>query len=218
MIYRKGEIKLKKNKWVIIIVVLSILGTALIYPYLPEQVPAHWNLQGEIDRYQAKSSVFKMALLPLGLYLLMMYLPMIDPKKGSYEKHKNAYNLVQILVVLLLTVLHWISMLVALDFDIDVGFVVRILVGLMFIVIGNYSSQIRQNYFFGIKTPWTLANEQVWRKTQRIGGYSFIIMGAMMILSIWLPPKFAGIVILGSIFGGVGFVYIYSYLCYKKLQ
>lgn len=208
---------MKLNKWVFLIVALSIIGTAIIYPYLPDQVPAHWNMSGEIDRYQAKTAVFFMAVLPLVLYLLMIYLPKIDPKKASYDKHKNAYEIVQILVVIILTALHWVSMLVALDYAINVGVVARLLIGVMFIVIGNYSAQIRQNYFFGVKTPWALANEQVWKKTQRAGGYSFIIMGVAIMLSILLPPSFSGIVLLGSILGGIGFIYVYSYLVYKKI-
>lgn len=208
---------MKLNKWIIFTVVLSVLGTALIYPYLPDQIPAHWNFKGEIDRYQAKPWVFFMAILPIILYFLMVYLPKIDPKKESYEKHKNSYKIIQKIMVYLMIGIHWIAILAALGYDIDVGFLVRIMVGIVFIVTGNYSTQIRQNYFFGIKTPWALANEQVWRKTQRIGGYSFLLMGITMILTAFLPNTLSWIVMIGTIFGGIGFIYIYSYLIYKKI-
>lgn len=198
-------------------VVLSILGTALIYPYLPDQIPAHWNFKGDIDRYQAKPWVFFMAVLPILLYAFMVYLPKVDPKKDSYKKHKHSYEIIQKIIVYFLIGLHWIAILAALEYDIDVGFFVRIMVGIVFIITGNYSTQIRHNYFFGIRTPWALANEKVWRKTQRAGGYSFFFMGVAMILSILLPDTLSWFIIIGVILGGIGFVFVYSYLTYKKI-
>ncbi len=209
---------MKISKWLMILIGISILGTVIIYPNLPQQVPTHWNFKGEIDGYQSKPWVFFMAILPMLLYLLMIFIPRIDPKKASYTKHKNAYQIVQSLVVLLLIGLHWIANFAALDYDINVGFVVRIMIGIVFIVIGNYSAQIRQNYFFGIRTPWALANEQVWKKTQRAGGYAFIAMGIIMMLSTLLPSRLSGIVLMANIFIGIGFVYLYSYLVYKKIS
>ena len=209
---------MKLNKWIFILVALSLMGTAVLYPCLPEQVPGHWNTSGKIDRYQDKVWVFVTVLLPLAIYLLMQYLPKIDPKRASYDKHKKAYKITQLLVVFIMISLHWITMAAGLGYAIDVGVVVRIVIGLMFVIMGNYMSQIRQNYFFGIKTPWTLANEKVWKKTHRVGAYCFIVMGIIMIATIFIPGKAAGIVTIVSIFGSIGYIYLYSYLAYRKFN
>jgi len=208
---------MKQNKWIILLVALSIIGTALLYPYLPEQVPAHWNIRGEVDRYQDKPWVFFMALLPLVLYLLMIYLPKIDPKKASYEMHKKPYRIIQLLIVIVFILLHWASMVAALGSTIDIGVIVRLIVGVLFIIMGNYMSQIRQNYFLGIKTPWTLHNEQVWKKTHRVGAYGFTIMGIVTILTIFLSGKISSIIMAAGTLGLVIFLFLYSYLEYKKI-
>lgn len=209
---------MKINKWVILLVLLSLIGTGILYPYLPELVPGHWNVKGEVDRYQNKIWVFFTAALPLLLYLLMTFLPQIDPKKKAYLKHVKAYDVTRIVIVLFLGIIHWISIAVALGYDLNVGFVIRILIGFLFIILGNYMSQIRPNYFFGIKTPWTLANEQVWKKTHRVGGYSFIIMGIVSITTAFLEGQLALIVMMLSIVGAVIYPFVYSYLLYKKIE
>lgn len=208
--------KMKSNNTILVLVFLSLLATAMLYQALPEQIPSHWNIKGEVDAYQNKPFVFVTGLLPLGIYLLMKFLPKIDPKRGSYEKHKKAYSITQLLVVLMMITVHWIAIFAALGFDINVGVFVRILIGLMFVIMGNYMGQIRQNYFYGIRTPWALANEEVWKKTQRAGGYTFIMMGILMMVTIVLPPSLAVIVTIVTIFGGLVFMYMYSYLTYKK--
>lgn len=209
---------MKINKWVIILVLLSLIGTGILYPYLPEQVPGHWNVKGEVDRYQNKAWVFFTATLPLLLYLLMTFLPKIDPKKKAYLKHEKAYNVTRILMVIFFVIIHWITMVVALGYPVNVGVVIRILIGFLFIILGNYMSQIRQNYFFGIKTPWTLANEQVWKKTHRVGGYSFIIMGIISIITAFLEGQIAWIMMFIGIGGAVIYPFIYSYLLFRKIE
>ncbi|WZL73130.1 SdpI family protein [Clostridiaceae bacterium 35-E11] len=209
---------MKINKWMVLLVILSLIGTGILYPYLPEQVPGHWNVKGQIDRYQNKTWVFFTAMLPLLLYLFMTVLPKIDPKKKAYLKHTKAYDVTRIMIVLFLVIIHWVTITVALGYDINVGFVMRILTGILFILLGNYMSQIRPNYFFGIKTPWTLANEQVWKKTHRVGGYSFIIMGIISIVTAFLEGQMGWMVMMVGIVAAVLYPFVYSYLLFNKIE
>lgn len=209
---------MKINKVLLLLMILSILGTALVYSSLPEEIPGHFNIRGEVDRYDNKISIFFTALLPLAIYILMLFLPKIDPKRNSYEKHKKAYDMTKIIMVLFLIVIHWVGIAYSLGFKFNVGSFVTIAVGIMFIVIGNFMTQVRQNYFFGIKTPWTLANETVWKKTHRVGGFSFLIGGIIILVSSFFSNGLVtSIALIAAIIIAVFYPVIYSYIEYRRI-
>lgn len=209
---------MKINKWLILIILLSAIGTIFVYQQLPSMVPGHWNLNGEVDRYNSKEFVFFTALLPLGLYILMVFLPNLDPKKSSYLKHEKAYAMVQTSIIIFLVAIHWLTIIIALGYDVNIGRVIRVGLGLLFVIMGNYMSQIRHNYFFGIKNPWTLASEEVWTKTHRLGGYGFVLSGIIAFLSAFLQDPAAFKMMMIGIFGPLIGVNIYSYLLYQKVK
>ena len=90
-------------------------------------------------------------------------------------------------------------------------------IGVLFILIGNYLGKIRQNYFIGIKTPWTLNNEEVWNKTQRVGGWSFVISGLIIFAEVFLKWQVLPVMIFAVVFASLTPV-IYSYVIYRKID
>ena len=111
----------------------------------------------------------------------------------------------------------WLTVAVALGAFFDVGVMVRFLVGILFICFGNYMGQLRHNYFIGIRTPWTLANEEVWRRTHRRGGWVFVFMGLGFFCSLLVPSGYVGAwIALGGVVLGVGYLVAYSYIVYKR--
>lgn len=208
---------MKINKWLIVLMLISIIATIYIYGLLPDRIPTHWNMKGEIDDYNGREFVFFTALLPLGLYLLMIIIPKIDPRRDSYLKHKKAYTVIILLTIIVLIGIHWVSILAALGYNVNIGLIVKLFLGLLFVVMGNYMGQIRHNYTFGIRTPWTLANETVWKKTHRVGGYGFIISGITFIISAFVDNTFTSVLSFVIVIGIVVFSFIYSYVLYKKL-
>lgn len=208
---------MKINKWLIVLMLISIIATIYIYGSLPNRIPTHWNMKGEIDDYSGREFVFFTAILPLGLYLLMIIVPKIDPKKDSYLKHKKAYAITILFIIIVLIGIHWASILAALGYIVNIGFIVKLFIGLLFVVMGNYMSQIRHNYTFGIRTPWTLANETVWKKTHRVGGYGFIISGIMFIISAFIDNTVTSVIAFIVVMSVAVFSFIYSYLLYKKI-
>lgn len=209
---------MKNNKLLLGLTILSFLGTLAIYNKLPDIIPLQWGINGEVNRTGPKYMSLILGLLPFGLYLLRIVLPKIDPKRASYDLHKKSYNIFTIAIIIFLIIIQWISNLKGIGYDINIGLVVKLLVGILFIIIGNYMSQIRHNYFFGIRSPWTLASEKVWKKTHRVGAYGFVIGGILFIISMFVNSTIFFIVPLAYVIVMVIGVYVYSYIEYKKLE
>jgi uncharacterized membrane protein len=210
--------KTMKNKTLITFSVLSFLGISAFYPFLPDTIPIHWNASGEIDNWGGKWNIFWLAALPLINVILFKLLPKIDPKKENYEKHQKAYGWVQWIIAIVFIGLGWLILSFSMGVEFDMGVVLRLVLGIMFILLGNFMGQLRQNYFVGIKTPWTLADENVWRKTHRRGAVVFALMGLAMISSILLPVKYLATIVLTTSIGGVAYLFLYSYLEFRKLS
>jgi len=206
----------KTNKIIISIILISIIATGFIYGSLPDKIPFHWNINGEIDAWTGKIFSWFIAILPLAIYFLMIRIPEIDPKKESYSKHKKAYELLMVILVLSFTMLHWIVIFSALGYQISVSRIIPMGIGFLFIIMGNYMGQIRPNYSFGIKTPWTLANEIVWKKTHRIGGFAFILSGLIFIIAGIINRSYSFILAISSIFLAVIYIIVFSYFEYRK--
>ncbi|HKL11227.1 MAG TPA: SdpI family protein [Clostridia bacterium] len=208
---------MKVNPFILFLLFLSFAGVLIVYPGLPSEIPTHWDIGGNINEYSPKWAILLLAALPVAIYLMMVFLPKIDPKKKSYDMHKKAYEIAKVFITLIMSVLVWISILVSKGVNLDVGLIVSLMVGVLFITLGNYMSQIRHNYFFGIRTPWTLASEKVWKSTHRVGGYCFIGMGMGMIIVNLLRDHMPSWIMLPIIIFGVGMPIVYSYFEYKRI-
>lgn len=207
---------MKKHLVAIILILITGLAWAYAWPDLPDTMAVHWGMEG-VNGYASK---FNAMLLLLGImiftYVLLTITPKIDPKKKNYDKFSKGYMIINYSVVVLLFLVNMLVIGVGLGYDIPMNSTPLILVGLLFIVIGNYLPQCKPNYFVGIKTPWTLSNEEVWRKTHRFSGKVFVILGIIMILSVFVPVTWKSFVMVGIIIGAVGLTMGYSYIAYKK--
>lgn len=207
---------MKKNKLMIFICILSFIGTIIAYFYLPEQIIGQWNINGEPGRYDPKYTILIIGLLPLALLIMFEYIPKIDPKKDNYQKHEKAYAIIKYMTILFLITINWIVIAINFNAPININLSIGLFMGILFLFIGNYMPQFRQNYFVGIKTPWTLANETVWKKTHQFGGYQFIISGILFILAGLINNALFFYFALGFTIVGSIFVMIYSYIIYRR--
>jgi len=209
-----------RRDWLLWLMMIGMFVFAFwIYPRLPAMVPGHWNLQGEIDRYYPKTfGAFFAPLLTVGLYLLMLFLPLIDPRRDNYERFAGAYTFMRWGLVIFLAIIYGISIMAALGYGLDVALLIKGLVAILFIVIGNFMGQFRHNYFVGIKTPWTLANEEVWRRTHRLSGRIWVVCGlACLAVSPIESPWGAG-VFFAALMIMVVVPIVYSYIIFADLQ
>lgn len=203
--------------------VLLILGSlaagALLYDSLPDRVPSHWNIRGEIDAYSSRFwGAFGIPLLNAGIYVMMLVTPLIDPRRENYRKFAGAYRVFRTVFVVFMTGVYLLVLASAFGYRIPVDRAVMAGISILFLVMGNYMGQVRHNYFVGFKTPWTLANEQVWQKTHRLGGRLWVAAGAIGLVASLLGGTRGG-VLLGISIGAAAIIpMVYSYIEFKRTQ
>ncbi len=201
----------------IVFILITIIASFYFYAHFPDQVPIHWNIEGEVDNYGSREvGAYLFPGIIVGMYILFLLIPKIDPKKERYEQFRKVYHIFKGFMILFMALIYFIASFNALGYKIPVGTWVPVGVGLLFIVIGNYMSKIKMNWFMGIRTPWTLSSEEVWNKTHRLGGKAFIFAGIIMMLMWLLPikvktPVFIVILIIAGLVPVV-----YSYILYSK--
>jgi len=201
--------------WLLLLTQLAV--SLYLYPQLPDPLPTHWNIRGEVDGYMGKpfGVAFPLAL-NLGIYLLLAALPKLDPR-GKVEQFRQVLDRFRLLIHGLLVVIFLIALFNALGYDIPVDKTVPALISLLFVLLGNYLGKLRPNYFIGIRTPWTLENEQVWQKTHRVSGPVWMGAGLVGLLGSLWGGAIAFALFFGSIMAAAAFSLWYSWKVYCDL-
>lgn len=209
-----------KSDWYVIIIIMATLAAAVyLYPQLPERVPSHWNIQGEVDGYSSRFwGAFGIPLMNVGIYLMMLFLPIIDPRRDNYLKFAGAYRVMRVVMVCFFTVLYAVVILAVKGYPVSVDRIVPLGVSVLFIIIGNYMGRFQHNYFVGIKVPWTLANETVWRKTHRLAGPLWVVAGLLGVVGAIIGGTAAMWFLLVPLLLATVIPVVYSFIIYKKLQ
>ncbi|MGI6567482.1 MAG: DUF1648 domain-containing protein [Firmicutes bacterium] len=210
--------QLKRDWPLLAVLALLFLLGAYFYPKLPERVPSHWNIHGEVDGYSSRFfGAFGLPLFALGLYILMLWMPSLDPKKTNYPRFSGAYDIIRWATIGIMALTHGMVLMAGMGIKIDAGKVIQPAVSLMLILIGNQMGRFKHNYFVGIKTPWTLANEEVWRKTHRMAGPIWVVGGLMSLLATWLPPPYNFGVMMAVVVVLSVIPMVYSYRLFKEM-
>lgn len=215
----KSPIKLswKSEVWAVLLVVASIVLSFYFYAHFPERAVTHWGFSGQPDGWSSKAGAAfgTMAVMP-GMYLLFLLLPLIDPKKERYAEFAKVFHLFKNVLLTFFFVIYLVSGLYNIGYPMKIEFWVPWLTGLLMIFIGNYLGKIKRNWFMGIRTPWTLSSENVWNKTHRVGGWTFILYGICIIISPNLSVTGGTIVFMigtaAIIFGTI----VYSYIVFRQ--
>ena len=210
---------LKKELPIIGIVLLPFIYLAYIWNNLPEQVPMHWNLKGEIDDWGSKYSLIGLVfLLPVFTYVLMLVVPKIDPKKRM-ESMGGKYDQFKFILVAFMSVTTLVVIFISKNQKLSNPNMIAILAGILFVFVGNYFKVMKQNYFIGIKTPWTLESEEVWKLTHLLAGKMWVIGGLLLVICSLVVPENLNFYFFISISAVISIVpIVYSYLIYKKIK
>jgi len=198
--------------WVIISIPIIYMFT--VWSKLPGELPSHWDMSGNVNGYVNKVNY---PIINIGLYLLLLFIPYVDPRKKNYSIFSSAYYKIRIAISSFLSIVLLMVLLSASGTNIHADKSILILAWSLILLCGNFMSNIKPNWFFGIRTPWTLDNKEVWRRTHHFGSRLWVGGGITGILVVLLlngkAEQIAEICIFATI---VVVPIIYSYLLFKK--
>jgi uncharacterized membrane protein len=207
----------RANFFSYLFIVAAVGVAAFLYPNLPDSIPSHWNVQGEVDGYLPKPwGVIVLPLVAILVFVIMRLIPVISPKGYRTESFANVMHIFQVTMVGFMSLVSILVLLAASGVDVPINGAIFAALGTMFIVLGNYFGKIRKNFFLGIRTPWTLASDEVWARTHRLGGRLFVLQGLVMLSGVLFEVPVA--LLLGMVGVIVVVPVVYSYLVYRRVE
>jgi len=204
-----------------IIVLFMILGAAiagaLLWNQLPDQMASHWNVNDEVDGYMSKTwGVFMMPLVTLGMFVLFLVIPSIDPLKANIARFREVFNMFIVLIVAFMLYIHGLTLAWSLGYtNFKMSTSMLPAMGLLFIFIGFMLRKAKRNFFIGIRTPWTLSSDTVWDKTHQLGAILFILSGVIALIGSFFGGITAFWLVFVPLMGSAIFLVIYSYALYR---
>ena len=167
--------------------VVNITAHLACYSRLPENVPIHWSADGSVNGYGPRAVTLILDILPLLCLGLFLVIPKMDPKGENYMKASGLYRGFIIAFTLIMCGATWFTEATAFGVIPATGgpdgLIISVVLGALFVGVGNYLPRMRQNYTFGIRTPWALADENKSKRTQRVGGISFMVLGVLLVVA-----------------------------------
>jgi uncharacterized membrane protein len=201
-----------------LVIVAAVVGAAL-YGQLPDRVATHFDIHGRPDGFAPKAVVVLVEPLALALLgLVFLVLPRIAPKGFRLEPFLRTYEIIAIAVMAMAFADMLLPLWLALGHRVEPDRAVNLGLGLLLIVIGNYLGKVTRNFFVGIRTPWTLASDEVWLRTHRLGGVLFVAGGAVILIGAFAGGTSALAVTLTVIIGIAAFLTVYSYVIYRRIE
>ena len=208
---------MKESQIIVLGIILVSLVTGIyFYPQMPERMGFHWNVEGRVDNYVSKFwGLFFGPFLSIGLFLLFLAIPKIDPLKVNIEKFRRYYDGMVVLFIFFLFYLYLLTIFWNLNVQVNMIQGIAPAIGILFYYIGILTEHAKRNWFVGIRTPWTISNEVVWEKTHKIGAKLFKACGVIAFLGL-VFEKFALYFMVLPILAVAIYTTVYSYFEYKK--
>lgn len=205
------------RKWFPAVLIVGAVAFSLVaWPRLPEQMVTHWNVRGEPDGYSSRlMGAFMIPAFTLGIWLLLLAIPHIDPRRANIEKFRDTYETLISAIVGIMVLLHVAVVGAALGWPIAIARVAPLAVGALLVVLGNLLPRFRSNFFMGIRTPWTLSSDTVWMKTHRVGGYLIVGAGLLLIASAFVRSAVFSYVAIGGTLVAALATLVYSYVAWR---
>lgn len=200
------------------LLVAAVLAATLIsFPWLPSRVPTHWNIRGEVDGYSPRWTLFIfgpgiMAFM-LGLFRL---LPWLSPKRFEVDTFRSTYLYIMLVILAFFAYMQALLLWAGLQGPWNITQAIWGAICLLWVLLGNVMGKVRRNFYIGVRTPWTLANERVWDATHRFAAKTFVLGGlAGWVLAwagagFWLP--------FAALMAGALVPVVHSLVYYKRLE
>jgi len=207
---------IRVHAWNLALVALAFVLAAVLYERLPDPVPTHWNGRGHADGFTPKPwGPFLLPLVLLATAALFALIPKLSRRGRGVEPFARVYALLALSIVLFLFLVNAVALLSAAGVPLAVERVIPAGLGVLLIVIGNFMGKVTRNFFVGIRTPWTLASEEVWRRTHRFGGRVLVLAGIVVFVAALTGAAFG--VLIGALALGAMVPVVYSYVIHRRL-
>ncbi|MCK0068866.1 SdpI family protein [Kordiimonas laminariae] len=213
-------LKLLKWPWAIAIITLAV-GLYSYFQLDPSiEIPVHWNINGEVDR--TASPLGALLGVPgtfIIVLLILSFLKQLEPRREHLEQSGKAFQAITIGVSIVILIAQGMIISAAFGYaTITINTLVGG-IGLMFAVMGNYLGKLKSTFFVGIRTPWTLSSETVWKKTHRLAGKLYVVIGLIIIaLSFLVSAKDLSYVLIAVLMPAAFFPLGYSWYIWKQEQ
>ncbi len=201
----------------LVMIALALLAGAALWNKLPDQMASHWNINDEVDGTMPKFwGVYLMPLITMGMLVLFLVLPNIDPLKANIAQFRESFNLFIILIVAFMLYIHGLTLAWSLGYQsFKMSSAMLPFMGVLFIAIGFMLRKSKRNFFIGIRTPWTLSSDSVWDKTHQLGSILFVMSGAFAIIGGVFGGMIAFLLMFVPLIGSSLFLVVYSYVLYR---
>ena len=186
------------------VLLICVIGTVIFLILSPDRIPVHYNFAGEVDRIGSKYDNLLYPVCAIGLGVFFLLMARIPRKKGE-QTNEKILMITGVCTLLFFTLIGFYCMLKALRYDPeaapqvsydDVNRFVSIGIGALLVVLGNIMPKMRRNSLFGLRTKWSMSNDNVWQKSQRFGGIASVIAGFFIIILALFVPGIWNVVVM----------------------
>lgn len=202
-----------------LVIATAAAMSAAVYTRLPERVPVHWTLSGEADRFGTRiEGAWLLPAVMLAVWVVMRLLPRIDPRRANYAKMQSTYDFIVNAVLTAVLAMHLVVLAAGLGYVIPMRRFVPLLFGVFFVAFGNVLPRTRPNWWFGVRTPWTLSSDRVWTRTHRVAGYAMTTTGIVTLVAAALPGSLPLAAAIAVAVVAAFWMVIYSYVAWRQEQ
>ncbi|NHK26592.1 SdpI family protein [Parvularcula flava] len=202
----------------IVIVAMAVASVWAFFQPGPHEVPVHWGLSGEPDRYASRlNALVSLPLVALAISAILAIAGKVDPRRANIERSGPAYRIAWLGTLGMLAIGHGVIVATALGQDVPVARIIGAAVGVLLVALGDVIGKSKSNFTVGVRTPWTLSSERSWNKTNRAGGRLFVAIGILGAVSAFLAPPWVTLsIFLGGSIAIAGFSLVYSWIVWRE--
>ncbi len=199
----------------IALVALSFITAYAVYPLMPSRVASHWGINGEVNGYMPRDvGTYFMPVLGAAILALMYVLPLIDPKKENYRKFQAEYDELVAMIIAFMYYIYLLTLALNMGYAFNLMQFLAPAFGALFLYVGVVLSKAKQNWFVGIRTPWTLSSEKEWDRRHALGSKLFMAAGVVALMGMVLPSMF--IAAIAAVIAAAVATFVYSYVEYRR--
>jgi uncharacterized membrane protein len=205
----------------LVLTIATAVASVVLYPHMPDQIPTHWNIQGEVDDYGSKEwAIFLLPGIMVLMIVLFRVLEWASPRQFTVENFRPTYYFVLLILVALMAFIHALMLWTAVAGPVDTTRVLIAGMCLFFAMLGAVLGRVQRNFWVGVRTPWTIASERVWKDTHRLAAWLFVVAGMLgFVIALVVPANSVATVSLFVLIMSAALVPVfYSLILYKMLE